>query len=104
MKKLMMMIAFFSFVAIGSVSAQCTKATSSCCAKKAEGTASASTQVAADGIVKKVANTTEEKSCSKGAAKACCAKDKAACSKMTSASAAEPKREVPVTAEVKTAN
>ncbi len=76
MKKLMI-IAFLSFVGIAGVSAQacCAKKTASCA--KSE-TTSATTQVAGDGMVRKVANTTEAApaSCVKaaGTKAACCSK------------------------------
>jgi hypothetical protein len=74
MKKLMI-IAFLSFVGIAGVSAQacCAKKTASCA--KSE-TTSATTQVAGDGMVRKVANTTEAApaACAKGAKAACCSK------------------------------
>jgi hypothetical protein len=93
MKKLLMMFAFLSFAAIGSMNAQsCSGAKAagkSCCAKKAEGSTSttSATAVEGEGMVKKVANTTETAAgCTKTAgAKACCAKDKASCTKTTDA-------------------
>jgi hypothetical protein len=72
MKKLLMLFVFASFAALTNVNAQscCAKKTASC--TKSE-TSSATTQVAGEAMVRKVANTTEEKaSCTK--AKACCSK------------------------------
>lgn len=72
MKKLMMLFVFASFAALTNVNAQscCAKKTASCTKSEAS---TSTTQVAGEAMVKKVANTTEEKAgCAK--AKACCSK------------------------------
>ena len=72
MKKLMLLLSFFTFVAIAGVNAQCSKAASACCAKKSS-TSASTTAVSGDAMVKKVANTSETKAacCAKGEAKSC---------------------------------
>jgi hypothetical protein len=65
MKKLLLSFGFMAFVAIAGASAQCAKSSASCCAKKSSTTAAAATQEGSDAMVKKVANTSETKSCAK---------------------------------------
>ena len=92
MKKLMMLFVFAAFASLTNVNAQscCTKKSASC----AKSETSSTTQVAGESMVRKVANTTEEKaSCTK--AKACCSKTsgKSCAGESRTTDATAPKKE-----------
>lgn len=103
MKKLMLLLSFFTFTAIVSVSAQCSKSAAACCSKKSS-TSASTTTTGADAMVIKVGNTSETKAacCSKGDAKSCSKKEASSCHGATSGKVSEvspataPKAEVRV--------
>ncbi len=80
MKKLMLVIGFFTFVAMAGASAQCAKSSAACCAKKSS-TSASTTAVSGGEMVKKVGVTSESKPacCAKGSDAKSCKKDAPSC-------------------------